>query len=212
MKTIKDILPLLEDIITGLGKQFGERCEFVIHDYSEYFDSTIVAIVNGEVTNRKVGMGGTNIGLKVLQTSEEPNGKFNYITQTLDGHFLRSSTIYLKNDKGEVIGSLCVNLDITELLTTSKILEKICMSKEINNEKIDTIITNTEDLLINLIQESINYIGVPVANMTRNEKIKGIQYLNKRGAMRIKNASNIIAKYYDISKYSVYNYINKIDQ
>ncbi|WP_028329420.1 helix-turn-helix transcriptional regulator [Brachyspira alvinipulli] len=209
MDTIKDILPLLEDIIRGLGKQFGNRCEFVIHDYSKPFDSTIVAIVNGEVTNRKVGMGGTNIGLKVLQAKEESDGKFNYINQTLDGYFLRSSTIYLKNSKGKIMGSLCVNLDITELLNANKILEKICMSKESNDDKVDTVITNTEDLLINLIQKSIQYIGVPVANMTREDKIKGVQYLNEKGAMRIKNASNIIAKYYDISKYSVYNYINK---
>lgn len=209
MNKVEDILPLLQDIINGLGKQFGDKCEFIIHDYSKPFDSTIVAIVNGELTGREIGMGGTNIGLRVLQALEEPNGKFNYVSQTLDGRFLRSSTIYLKNSVGEVIGSLCINMDITELLNANKILEKLCKIDPNKEQKADAVIfNNIEDLLINMIQESIDYVGVPVAKMTREDKIKGIQYLNKRGAMRIKNASNTIAKYYDISKFSVYNYIN----
>ncbi len=200
---------MLTDIIEGMGKQFGESCEFVVHDYSKDFDSSIVAICNGELTGRRVGMGGTDIGLRVLQALDEPEGRFNYITQTPDGRFLRSSTIYIKDDNQKPIGSLCINLDITEMITAQSYLQKfINMPQEPNPQVEAVIFDNIEDMLIAMIQDSINYVGVPVAKMTREQKVAGIQYLNKRGAMRIKNASNIIAQYYDVSKYTIYNYIN----
>ena len=44
--------------------------------------------------------------------------------------------------------------------------------------------------------------------MTRAQKQEGIQYLNKRGAFKIKNSTNIVAKYYNISRYTIYNYLN----
>ena len=59
-----------------------------------------------------------------------------------------------------------------------------------------------------MITDSINYIGVPAALMTREQKIEGIRYLNRRGAFKIKNAANVVARYYDISRYTIYNYIN----
>jgi len=45
--------------------------------------------------------------------------------------------------------------------------------------------------------------------MTREQKVEGINYLNKKGVFKIKNAGNIIAKYYDISKYTIYNYLSE---
>lgn len=110
------MLPTLELIIEGLAKEFGKNCEFVVHDYSKEFGSTIVAISNGEVTGRSVGNGGTDIGLRVLKGENHENGRYNYITQTEDGRYLKSSTVYLKDDEGKIIGSLCVNFDITTML------------------------------------------------------------------------------------------------
>lgn len=44
--------------------------------------------------------------------------------------------------------------------------------------------------------------------MNREQKIEGIRYLNNKGAFKIKNASVIVSKYYDVSRYTIYNYIN----
>ncbi len=155
-------------------------------------------------------MGGTDIGLRVLQALDEPEGRFNYVTQTPDGRFLRSSTIYIKDDQQKPIGSLCINFDITEMITAQNYLQKLINMPQETAPQVEAVIfDNIEDMLIAMIQESINYVGTPVAMMSREQKMEGIRYLNQRGAMRIKNASNIIAQYYDISKYTIYNYINE---
>lgn len=209
MKSVKEILPFLTALADGLGRHFGENCEFVIHDYSRDFDSTIVAISNGSVTGRNIDKGGTIVGLRMLQGLEKSDGRFNYFTQTYDGRFLRSSTIYIKDDDENVIGALCVNLDITQMVSANNYLKEF-IGMEPENAKTETIVfNNVEDLLISMIQDSIAHVGTPVALMTKQQKIDGINYLSRRGALRIKNANNVIAKYYDISKYTIYNYLNE---
>jgi len=213
MKSIQEILPILNLILEGMAKHFGPNCEFVVHDYTKGFGSTIVSIFNGEVTGRSIGKGGTSVGLRVLQGDEQENGKFNYFSQTKDGRLLKSSTIYIKDDDGKLIGSICINSDVTKIIDAKNALEEF-LNIENNDSKnnIETIVyEDVEDLLISMINESINFIGTPVALMTREQKIKGIQYLKKRGAFKIQNAVNIVAQYYDISKYTVYNYINEVD-
>ena len=72
MKSIEEVQPLLEVLIKGLSKHFGEKCEFVVHDYSKEYARTIVAIENGQVTGRSVGKGGTDIGLRRFWKVNQP--------------------------------------------------------------------------------------------------------------------------------------------
>lgn len=213
MKSIDEILPFLSVLIEGMAKHFGERCEFVVHDYSKD-TSTIVAIVNGEVTGRSIGHGGEKIGLPVMAGQDEPSGKFNYISQTSDGRFLRSSTVYLRGDGGEVLGAVCVNFDITELIRSRNFIEqfiRLDLNDTQRQQMQSAFCENVDDFLLAMIHDSIKYVGVPVAHMTREQKVEGISYLNRRGAFRVKNAATTAAKYYDISRYTLYNYLNDIE-
>ena len=116
MKTIDEAMPLLQQILTLIEKQFGNKCEVVLHDLTKDYNNTIVDIRNGNVTNRTIGGCGSNLGLEVLRGTVVDGDRFNYVTTTLAGKILRSSSIYLKNDDGEFIGSICINLNITETL------------------------------------------------------------------------------------------------
>lgn len=211
MKSIEEVQPLLEVLIKGLSKHFGEKCEFVVHDYSKEYARTIIAIENGQVTGRSVGKGGTDIGLRIVQGEHRDDGRYCYTTQTVDGRRLRSSTIYLKDDDGKLLGSLCINSDITDMVNMRNCFNQIFMetvgSEE--NQPDDTVVYHdVEDMLYSMIKESLEKIGTPVALMTREQKIEGIRYLNRRGVFSIKNAANIVARYYDVSKYTIYNYLN----
>ncbi len=207
MKDISEVLPILEVLIRGFGKHFGESVEFVVHDYKRDFSKTIVAIVNGNVTKRKVGDSGTSVGLKIMQGQQEEDGKFGYISQTKEGRYLKSSTIYIKDDDNKLLGSVCVNCDITDAMVARSFLNGY-LGSGMDNHVETTVYNSVDDLLISLINESINYVGTPVAMMNREQKIEGIRYLNNKGAFKIKNASVIISKYYDVSRYTIYNYIN----
>lgn len=214
MKSIDEILPFLSLLIEGMAKHFGDSCEFVVHDYSRDRSSTIVAIANGQVTGRSQGEGSSQIGLKIMQGKEEEGGKYNYLSQTSDGRFLRSSTIYLKGEDGNVLGSLCINFDITELIRSRNFIDRFLNMEQPLPQQVPVeppLFDNVEDLLVAMITDSINHVGVPVVHMTREQKVEGIAYLNRRGAFKIKNAATIAAKYYDISRYTLYNYLSEAE-
>lgn len=216
MKSIEEALPLLETLIKGLSKHFGEKVEFVVHDYAREYARTIVAIENGQVTGRSVGKGGTDIGLKIVQGEHNSDGRYCYTTQTVDGRQLRSSTIYLKDDEGKLLGSVCINNDITDMVNMRNCFNQFfadAVGSGAEQHPGETVVYHdVEDMLYSMIKESLERIGTPVAMMTREQKIEGIRYLNRRGVFSIKNAANIVARYYDVSKYTIYNYLSDSEE
>ena len=213
----KELLSKLGEVIQGLGKHFGSNCEFVIHDYANKFEKTIISIVNGEVTGRQIGDCATSVGLKLYNgealRDDQYDGVFNYLSQTKDGRILRSSTIYLRDDEGHIIGSLCINNDITDLqqavVSISNVMNLSEIKKEEKEQKV--FVGKIDDLLRSMITDSINSIGVPVSQMTKKQKKEGIRILKKQGAFKIQRAVDVVAQYYGVSKFTVYNYVNEIE-
>lgn len=214
MTELQTILPLLDVIINGFAKHFGSACEIVVHDYTSGPEQTIVDIVNGEVTGRHIGEGIMQVDFKIMPgeqvVNDSTDGLFNYITQTRDGRILKSSTIYIKDDNGTTIASICINNDITQLQQAKTYIEQFTGLNSAKPSPSDMVFMGgIDDLLIAMIHESIERVGVPTAAMTRDQKIAGIQYLKERGAFKIQKACDIIARFYDVSKFTVYNYLDE---
>ena len=51
-------------------------------------------------------------------------------------------------------------------------------------------------------------IGVPVAMMTKDDKVKALNFLNDAGAFLITKSGDKVAKYFGISKYTLYSYVD----
>jgi putative ABC transport system permease protein len=64
------------------------------------------------------------------------------------------------------------------------------------------------DMLEDLIQQSVALIGKPVALMTKEDKVRAIRFLNQNGAFLVTKSGDKIAKYFGISKYTLYSYID----
>ncbi|QGG54469.1 helix-turn-helix transcriptional regulator [Paenibacillus sp. B01] len=204
MQTVSAMLPMLTELAQGIAAQFGERCEVVIHDWSRPYDSTIVFIANGQVTGRKVGDPGTNLGLEVMRGTSEGGHRQNYVTRTKDGRLLRSTSIYLKDDEGQGIGALCINLDISELMAAEKALQGLIGLQELPPVR-ESFVSNVSDLLDSLIQEAEDAVGCPPALMGREDRIRFIALLDRKGAFLIKKAGEKVCAYLGISKYTLYS-------
>ena len=64
------------------------------------------------------------------------------------------------------------------------------------------------DLLDELLDQSVRIVGKPVAMMNKEDKVKAIGYLNDAGAMLITKSGDKIAKFFGISKYTLYSYLD----
>ncbi|WP_169089394.1 transcriptional regulator [Paenibacillus sp. PL91] len=207
MESISQEFLFLTEMAKGITAQFGERCEVVVHDWSKPVDSTIVIIENGHVTGREVGDPGTNLGLEIMRGTSEGDNRHNYVTQTKDGRILRSTSMYVKNNAGTIIGALCINFDITDLMVAEKTLQSLTASGFTPVR--ESFVSNVSDLLDTLLQEAQETIGKPPATMAKEDKIKFIQLLDQKGAFLIKKSGEKVCSYLSISKFTLYSYLEE---
>ena len=199
-------LELLRQVAAGIAAQFGSGCEVVVHDLSRHPDHSIVAIFNGHVTGRKVGDGASHVVLEQLRSQDQTTkDHLCYLTKTPDGKILKSSTIYIRNSRGKVAAILAINYDISRLMMVENaIADLISTPQPAEPEKI----VNINDVLEELIQQSVSLVGKPVALMNKEDKVRAIRFLNQNGAFLVTKSGDKIAKYFGISKFTLYSYID----
>ena len=200
---------MLRQVAAGIAAQFGSNCEVVVHDLSRHPDHSIVEIVNGHVTGRKVGDGASHVVIEQLQTNDpEPKDHLCYLTKTPDGKILKSSTVYIRNSKGKVSAIFSINYDISKLLMVESAVRDLISTGEETQQTEPEKIVNINDLLDELIAQSVALVGKPVALMNKDDKVKAIRFLNQNGAFLVTKSGDKIAKYFGISKYTLYSYID----
>ena len=208
--SVYDDLDFLKRLIKGIAEEFGPNCEVAIHDLKAGYEHSIIAIENGHVTGRKVGDVASRIAMETIHSNLQHKDYYSYSTRTNDGRILKSTTICIPDKNGEAKGLLCINYDITQLIVSNKIMTDFVSIEETkNNNQVDVAIpTDVNQLLEDLIEESYELIGKPVSVMTKEDKMKAIKFLESKGALLIKRSGDKISKFYDISKYSLYSYLN----
>ncbi len=210
MGYVSDNLNLLSDIAKCIAMQFGENCEVVLHDLTLPYDQTIVAIWNGHVTGRKVGDGGTNAGLEILKGSAAPDDQYSYVNATPTGRILRSSSKYFRDEYGKVNGSLCINLDITDMIKCENTLRSFTGSgSSALTQTPELFVGNVDELLEIMMKEAISMTGKSVGNLTKEEKVAVVHNLDGKGFFLIKKAAEKLADFLGLSRYSIYNYLNE---
>ena len=132
-----------------------------------------------------------------------------YLTKTTDGKLLKSSTIFIRNDEGKPVGILGINFDITLMKAFERSLDAFTGTGATGYTEPEPITKNIGDLLEDLLRECEQYVGKPAALMTKDERIRAIGYLDRRGAFLISKSSERACEFFGISKYSFYSYLNE---
>ena len=198
----------MRQIASGIAAQFGPSCEVVVHDLSRHPDHSIVAIENGHVSGRKVGDGASHVVIEQLRSQDsDPADHLAYLTRTPDGKTLKSSSIYIRNSRGKVSAILSINYDISKLLMVENAVSELISVQSPSQTEPEKIV-NISSLLDDLIAQSVTLVGKPVALMTKDDKVRAIRFLNDSGAFLVTKSGDKVAKYFGISKYTLYSYID----
>ena len=232
MKTIYDDWETWQRLMSMLEHQFGSNCEIILHDLTKDYNHTIVDIRNGHITGRNIGDCGSNLGLEVLRGTVQEGDRYNYVVYTRDGKILRSSTMFIKNDEGNVIGCLCINLDITETVRLEEFLRRY-NSYEITEDTTQNLLpasqkntstnvpsdsSSDSEVFANNITEVLEFLitqadkrsGKPVDELSRKEKIEFVRYLDQKGAFLVTKSSERICEHLKVSRFTLYNYLDLI--
>ena len=201
-------------IAHGIARQFGNDCEVCIHDLqANDLEHTICYIINGHVSGRKIGDGASKIVLETLEALKQGDNvsdHLGYRTHTSDGRILKSSTIFLKDESGKYRFILGINHDMTNFINAQSALSNVVENIETTGEDIyGQIPLSVNDLLDNLIEQSVKLVGKTPALMTKDEKVKAIKFLQDAGAFLITRSGDKISQFFGISKFTLYSYIDQ---
>lgn len=205
--TEKDrLFEALSRLIHALAVAAGKNCEVVLHDLRDP-ERSIVAIANGHVTGRDIGDTLDALGFQLLRRPPVDD-LLNYDSKTKDGRLLRSSSIFLRDETGEIFGAVCVNMDVSVPLKFEQWLRDIIDKGSADlDEKFEH---SVDQVLEALIQNAIRATGKDLSELTREDKISVICQLDTKGAFLIRYSIDHVAELLDISKYTIYNYLEEI--
>lgn len=202
-------------LMRDLSEFFGDMCEIVVHDYRMGADATVVDIINGDLSGRSVGDPARSaliLGLGQNVNEFKPPAVF-YFTNP-KGLICKSCTTFIADENEKIIGAVCINLNMTDLIRGSNAVKKLLdipQSSAIqgNTEDKNVLVNNVDDVLDYFLSAACREIGKMPKEMTKEEKIQALGYLDRRGILKISKASIALCQEFDISKYTLYNYIDE---
>lgn len=202
----------IKSIAKAIAAQFGKSTEVVVHDFRYDYEHSIIAIENGHITGRKVGGCATNLWLEEIKKTDIQIEKFGYTSHTMNGKILRSSTVNFLDDSGKMIGSICINQDVTELIQLEKIVSNISINRLVKSDSNDSEVhfKNVSDILDSYIREGLSIVNIPVKDMNKDARIKFLKFLDSKGVFLIQKSGDRVCKLLSISKYTLYNYLDEI--
>lgn len=209
--------PVLENYVAVanmIADTFGDHCEVILHDFS-IPQNSVVYIRNNVVTNRQVGQSFTEYFVKdvLLSRKFRDDVSSNYIMKGANGQTIKSSTVLIRDQSGKVIGSLCVNLDISYMKDLmEKFISMLGIEEPEEEPKEDkeevAVLPNIQEIVDDIIEHTIGDQNID--EMSRDQKIDLIRFMNDKGLFLIKGAADKVAERMNISKVTVYSYLDEI--
>jgi len=208
---LEKYIPLAE----FLSKCYGDNVEVVLHDIAD-LDHSAIAIFNNHVSGRKCGAPMTYYGLKIIRDKlyVEQNYSVNTRNVLSNGKVLRSSTYFIKDDNGELLGTLCINVDVSHYIELGNLFERLSFGNTNGNDKDDqnvnvkeTFPTTVDDLIDGTIIDFIGENG-SISDLTPERKIELVAQLNEKGIFMFKGTVKKVSVALGVSEPTVYRYLS----
>jgi len=195
-------------IANMIAKTFGKQCEVVIHDLS-IPQNSVVYTLNNHVTGRQIGQSFEHLVKEVLLSKNfDGDCTANYMTVIKDGREIKSSTTLLRDSGGKPIGALCINVDVKPLKDAMSFLGDLLNVEQAKPEVEVEPFSNVMEIVDDLIDKIIDQDNVD--NLKRKDKLDLIQFMDDKGVFLIKGAIDKVAERLNISKVTVYSYLDEI--
>ena len=227
-----DILQQYKILVEFLGQTLGPDYEVVLQDLSSD-NRSIIAIANGHISGRSVGSPLTNAALQMLSSKlyEDRNYLSNYKGIAENGHVLRSSTMFIKDESGKPIGMLCINFDDSRYNELHERMLSIIHPASFRGNTpvfqktlsvsdttapdepvqiMESFPMDISSLMQKIFDDCTSTLGTPVDRLNQHERKEIISKLNEQGLFKLKGAISFVARKFSCSTATVYRYLSEI--
>ncbi len=192
--------------------------EVVLHDMAMPQHS-VIYVANGNVTGRKVGQTFHHLIEKAVFAGNPEDGIVDNYFFKKDGKLIRSSSLLIRDEKRELIGALCINVDTTQASALMQLAENLLNGKRKSSEQ--EYLEQTPLALANSKEESVRqFVNTMVDSMvkelivegknSREDRLELIRFMDERGVFLVKGSMEYVAGKLGLSKVTLYGYLDEI--
>ncbi|MFF7314129.1 PAS domain-containing protein [Streptomyces sp. NPDC008137] len=199
------LLAEFEKVAQGLGRMFPGICEVVLHDLRD--PDHAIRFIENNLSGRQVGESATELGLARIRDPQYPGVIQNYPNRFPDGRPAKSTSIGIKNEAGQYIAALCLNLDISTLSPMTLTLSNlVATDPESRDAPLETLRDRSRRELREVIETAAAERSTTPRALPREAKKDLVRRLYEDGYFDTRNAAQTIADLIGISRASVYAY------
>jgi predicted transcriptional regulator YheO len=196
------IIDQLKQVAKGLGETFAPFCEVVVHDLVDA-EHAIVAIHNN-LSGRTEGEPATELGLARIADNEYPQVLSNYANQFSDGRRVKSTSIGIKDSRGEYVAALCINVDLTLFGALQSALGRFASTDEAVD--VEESLEPSGAAIRRRIDEFAARLGTMPRALKAEDRRVLMRELKQSGCMEVRRAIEIAALHLGVSRATIYNY------
>jgi predicted transcriptional regulator YheO len=217
----KNLLNHFERLVQMLRGQFGESCQVLLYKLGAPVKASSLLAASGALT--PAGIGDPLPDFIIRHVKEKGSrDEFGFINKTFPGLVLRTSLLFVSNKAKKAIGCFCIHHNIVHIQMLMSFLEEFIRSSSLEdeNEPAEVHHTNGKTYAATDIQGFMDTVVSEFAierlgknsftALDKSDKVALIAELDSKGIFLVKGAVNLVAKRLNISKFSVYNYLDEI--
>lgn len=211
MITINDYLKKFIPLVDFLADMLGGDAEVVLQDVSDFHNS-VVTIRNNHISGRALGAPATNLVLKVMSGNyTDKNYVVNYRGISAAGKIVKSSTYFIRDDQNQVVGMLCINIDVDKFVQLKNYLDDFLkLPEELHEKTTERFSNSAEELAVDSIESVMEESGILPERMSQQEKIEIVKKLSSNGVFLVKGSVSKVAAILKVSDATIYRYLSKI--
>jgi len=207
---LPQVFELLSRVARAIVATVGTQCEVVVHDLRNP-DHTLIAI-SGNLTGRTVGAPVPDTEFLPRNLASFQDDVIRQPARTPRGRELISSTVWVRNTAGTIVGAICINMDFNDLRHARDLLNRALAEVETppGAEVLETFATSPQDFVEIALRGAIRKVGKPLHRLNRQDKIAIIAALEQAEVFRFSQSIEIVMEQLGISRASIYAYLKEV--
>jgi predicted transcriptional regulator YheO len=217
------VINALRPVVPMLAAMAGPHLEVVLHDVSKP-ENSVIAIANGHISGRSVGSSvlegpQNDRGFEAATTLKSSEGAVHslvedYVTVTASGRQLKSASAIFRDASGEPFATLCLNADISGFQVAHGWLEQMLkpVAQAMAPAAPDAPVAEPQmdTLMQEIIDAAVPVPGGTAASMKREDKIRAVGEMQRRGLFIVKGGVERAAAALNVSRFTIYNYMEQL--
>lgn len=207
---LPQVFELLSRVARAIVATVGMQCEVVVHDLRNP-DHTLISM-SGNLTGRTVGAPVPDTEFLPRNLATFQDDVIRQPARTPRGRELISSTVWVRDTAGTIVGAICINMDFNDLRHARDLLNRALADSEAPSEAevLETFATSPQDFVEIALRGAIRKIGKPPHRLNRQDKIAIIAALEQAEVFRFSQSIEIVMEQLGISRASIYAYLKEI--